>query len=68
MAQVRVTIKTTEVKVMEVGDLPVNLIRDLLQKRGDGTFDGNWTPSDVQGQSDYSFDSIEVEELPKGRS
>lgn len=64
--KVKVTIVTTEVAIMEVGNVPANMVRDLLLKQGDGTFDGNWSPADVARQNvTFTTDSIEVEEVAK---
>lgn len=59
--KVRVTIKHTQTATLDIGKLPVNLIRDLLAKN-DGTFDGNWSLADVDRSEQWTVDSIEVEE------
>jgi hypothetical protein len=60
--KVDVTIKTTQTATLDIGNMPVNLIRDLLTKN-DGTFDGNWSIGDVGGANEkWTTDSVEVVE------
>ena len=64
--KIKVTIKRSEVSVIDIGQLPIGLIRDLLGKN-DGTFDGNWSPYDVKAAShDDVLDSVTVEEVTNG--
>lgn len=64
MPKVKVTIKQTQSGTFDTGDIPANMVRDLLQKRADGTFDGNWGLVDVaRGTETWETDSIVVEEL-----
>ena len=59
--KVNVTIKQTQTATIDIGQLPINLIRELLTKN-DGTFDGNWSVGDIQGANEkWTYDSIEVE-------
>lgn len=69
MARLKVTVRQTQTATFDSGDLPANLIRDLLQK-ADGTFDGNWSLSDVArgGNETWTTDEVIVEEVPSGRS
>jgi hypothetical protein len=63
--KVLVTIRTTQTATIDVGDLPIALIQDLLTKN-DGTFDGNWGPSDVaKGTDAWVTDSVDVVESVK---
>lgn len=61
--KVKATIKNTEEAIFDIGDLPLNLVRDLLVKN-DGSFDGNWGLGDV-GKSTWTTDSVEVVEVAK---
>lgn len=63
--KVRVTIKHTETATFDIGDLPINLVRDVLTKN-DGTFDGNWSISDATRNDEWTVDSVEVE--PAGKA
>ena len=60
--KLRITIISKQVVEFDAGDIPANLIKDLLTKN-DGTFDGNWSPSDLRGDDRYTTESIEVEEV-----
>jgi len=61
--RVRVTVQHTQTVEFDRGDIPVNLIRDVLVKN-DGTFDGNWSLGDVQADT-WVVNSVEVEEVGK---
>lgn len=58
--KVLVTIKQTETTTFDVGDIPVNLIRDLLVKN-DGHFDDNWSAGDI-GHAEWMVDEVTVVE------
>lgn len=58
--KVIITIKNTETAVIDVGDLPVDLVRDILVKNN-GSFDGNWGIGDLGAK--YEVDSVTVEAL-----
>lgn len=59
--KVHVTIKNTQTATIDIGNLPINLVRDLLQSH-DGTFDGNWSIGDVPSANEkWTTDSVEVE-------
>lgn len=63
--KIEVVIKQTQSATIDIGELPVNLVRDLLNKN-EGTFDGNWGLSDVaRGNEKWTVDSIEIEEVAK---
>jgi len=66
--KVEVVINHTQTATIDIGQMPVNLIRDLLAAN-DGTFDGNWSLSDVaRSDEKWTVDLIQVTELPaKGK-
>ena len=59
--KVIVTIKNTQTTTIDIGDLPLGLIRDLLTDN-DGTFDGKWSLGDVRSNEKWTTDSVEVVE------
>lgn len=66
--KVLVTIKTTQTATIDIGNLPVNMVRDILTKN-DGTFDGNWSISDVPSSGEkWTTDSVEVEPAPVAKA
>lgn len=63
--KVHVTIKETHTATIDIGNLPVRLVEDLLNKN-EGTFDGNWSLGDVPGGDEkWVVDSVEVEPVSK---
>ena len=48
---VRITVKHVQIAIIDIGDLPVDMISALLNKN-EGTFDGNWCLGDVPGGDD----------------
>ena len=59
--KVKVTITHKQTATFDIGDLNINLLRDVLVKN-DGTFDGNWGLSDVTSTDHWTVESVEVEE------
>ncbi len=59
--KLKVTVKETNVFTFDSGDLPKNLIKELLDKN-EGSFDGNWGLYDVTKGPDRTIDSIVVED------
>lgn len=64
MSKLSITIKHTQTATIDIGDLPINLVRDLLIKN-DGTFDGNWSLGDIPNADKWGVESIEVVEAGK---
>lgn len=64
MSKVRVTIRQTQTATFDAGDLPIPLIKGLLEKN-DGSFDGNYALADVSRDENYVIDSVEVEQVTK---
>jgi hypothetical protein len=61
--KVKVTITSRHVATFDAGDIPANLIKDILGAN-DGTFDGNWGIGDINGSTEeYITDFVEVEEI-----
>ena len=59
--KVLVTIKHTQTATIDIGKLPINMVRDIL-RANDGTFDCNWSIGDVPDSADkWVTDSVEVE-------
>jgi hypothetical protein len=67
MPRVRVTIKQTQTATFDTGNLPVNLIRDVL-RANEGTFDGNWSLGDVARDDKWVVDEVIVEEVVNAKS
>lgn len=67
MPKLKATIVSKQVVVFDSGDIPANLIKDVLTKN-EGTFDGNWALGDVarNGSEVYTTESVEVEEIKAG--
>ena len=64
--KVLITIKTTRTATIDIGNLPIGLVRDLLTKN-DGTFDGNWSVADATRDDKWVTDSVEVVEAGSKR-
>ena len=64
--KVKVTIKQTQTATFDIGDLPLNMIRDILVAN-DGTFDDTWSLGDIRAAESWTTDSVEVEPAPKSR-
>jgi hypothetical protein len=62
--KVTVTVKHTQTATFDIGDMPVNMVRDVLIKN-EGTFDGNWSLGDIRGGDTWVVDSVEVVEATK---
>jgi hypothetical protein len=63
--KLEVTIKHTQTATIDIGALPVNLIRELLVQNN-GTFDGNWSLGDIRSANEkWVVDSIDVVEVAK---
>lgn len=60
--KVKVTILQQESATFDIGDLPINLVKDLL-KKNDGSFDGNWSIADVTTKVEYETTAVTVEEV-----
>jgi hypothetical protein len=65
MPKLRVTIIETRVATFDSGDIPANLIRELLLAN-EGSFDGKWGLDDVSRNEKYTIDSITVEPIETG--
>lgn len=65
MPKIRVTIKETHTFNFDSGVLPSALVRELLDREGDGTFgkDSSWSLFDLDRDADTDYDSIVVEEV-----
>ena len=62
--KVAITIKHTETAIVNIGDLPVGMIRELLVA-GDGHFgDSGWGVGDLSSD-EWVTDSVTVEEVGK---
>jgi hypothetical protein len=58
--KVEVTIQHKQTATFDAGDLPINLLRELLVKN-EGTFDGNWGLGDVAKNDKWEVESVVVE-------
>lgn len=63
--KVKVTIIHKEVATVDVGDLPIRLVQNLLEKH-EGSWDGNYGLGDT-GNDEWTVESVEVEEVTKGK-